>query len=185
MKPLFSCATLLLMLCLTVGCEHRHQEGCGHDHGDCGHDHDAVTSEGTAPVAADAVVSENSTTTEADAHAAAHVPPHKQFFAEFPGHKYALELILDENSDKVTVLLGNAHFEPLAMAVETVELQAMVENAPKVFTLTKGETADGEILKYELTDASLKTLLLETEGKGISVKFELDEAPFTTELKKF
>ncbi|MDO4583211.1 MAG: hypothetical protein Q4D62_03810 [Planctomycetia bacterium] len=178
-KRFWGCVGLVVLSLVVAGCEKQPSAECGHE--GCGHDHgESVTS-----VAPDAIAATNPATSEADAHAAAHVPPHKQFFAEFPGHKYALEVILDENSDNVTGLLGNAHFEPIAVAVETVDLQAMVDGTPKVFTLTKVATAEGEVLKYELADAALKTLLQSAEIKGVSAKFELEGTPFTAELKKF
>ncbi|MDO4570098.1 MAG: hypothetical protein Q4D38_06935 [Planctomycetia bacterium] len=141
---------------------HVHDENCGHDHSD--HDaHDAAS--------------------EADAHAALHISHYKQWVVNFPGHKYALEVTTQDADNIVRAYLTNAHFEPIAAGVESVEIRCVVSDAPQSFTLAKVETAAGESLRFELASDELKALL-RGESLNASAVVEIDGAPFSADFEK-
>ena len=96
-----------------------------------------------------------------DAHAALHQSKHGGVIAEFPGHKYALEIIEDEATGLVTAFVTDAHFNPTEVDAQEVQLNFTVAGTPKTYTLTQTEQESGKPATFALTDAELAELICE------------------------
>ncbi|MCL1894178.1 MAG: hypothetical protein FWG02_08100 [Holophagaceae bacterium] len=94
-----------------------------------------------------------------DAHQALHTTKYNQVLVEFPGHKYSMEIIVEEESHEVTAFLTNAHFEVVDVSANEVKLDFIVASKPKSFTLVRTPQDDGQPVKFILKDAELATLI--------------------------
>lgn len=141
-KTIFSALALVTVCCLVL-----FTQGCGHSHE---HEQDHARDRSmTSP-----------NTAKPDAHAALHAPKQGGVFAEFPGHKYAVEIIGDETTGLVTALLTNAHFEPIAVNSTEIQLNFVVNGTPKTFVLAvRAEQEEGKPAAFTLTDKELATLV--------------------------
>ena len=150
--------------------DHEHTEACDHDHEHteaCDHDHEHDHE-------------------QEETHAHVHPDPtYKQYYAGFPGHKYAVEVVTNEETNVVTAYLTDAHYAPVSVAANEITLQYIVDSAPQSVTLAKAETASGEALRYTLDNEALKTLLKGDACPEITVSVEVDGVPVTATLKKF
>jgi len=148
---------------VTVFCLILFVQGCNHNHS----------------------VHEQSTgTTADDAHAALHKPKYNNVLAEFPGHKYALEIIDDETTGLVTVFLTDAHFESIAIDATEVQLNFIIEGAPKVFTLIRTEQEAGKPATFTLTDPELAALICEGWQGNAIASVEISGKPNNAKLIK-
>lgn len=148
--------------------------GCGHDHGpgsDHSHDVPVATTGGNGAVV--------------DAHAASHVSKYNEVMAEFPGHKYALEIIDEkETTGLVTAFLTDAHFEPTEVDATELRLNFIVGGQPKVFILPRIPQDSGKPATFTLTDIELATLNCEGWVGEASVAVEIGGVPYSTKLIK-
>lgn len=151
---------IVAVLGLAVGCgEHSHNEEGGHSH---------------APAVAPAT----------DAHAALHATRYNEVLVEFPGHKYAMEIIDDETTGLVTAFLTDAHFAPCAVDAQEVRLNFVVGGQPKVFTLARSPQEAGKPATFTLTDTELATLNCEGwEGTAMAM-VEIGGVPYQAPLVK-
>lgn len=119
---------------------------------------------------------------ERDAHAALHQSKHGGVIVEFPGHKYALEVIDDETTGLVTAFLTDAHFAPITVDTQAVQLNFMVDGAPKTYTLSRIETVSGKPATFTFTDAELANLICDGwQGEATAV-VEISGSPYSAKL---
>jgi hypothetical protein len=160
MKTTISATMIFVTLCcailLTQGC------GDNHDHG-------------TAPAG----------TAAQDAHAALHKTKYNEVLVEFPGHKYAMEIIDEmETTGLVKAFLTDAHFNPVAVDTKEVQLNFMVEGQPKAYTLTRIEQASGEPATFTFTDKDLATLICEGWQGEATASVEIGGTPYKAKMVK-
>ena len=118
-----------------------------------------------------------------DDHAALHQPKYGNIFAEFPGHKYAVEIIDEkETTGLVTAFITDAHFDPIAVDATEVRLNFIIDGAPKVFTLTRAEQKEGEPVPFTLTDKELATLNCEGWQGDATVSVVIGGVPYSAKL---
>ncbi|MGL4944200.1 MAG: hypothetical protein ACRC46_13545 [Thermoguttaceae bacterium] len=146
--------------------------GCGE------HEHSADDGHGHAPAPAPAKSAD-------DAHAALHATKYNEVLVEFPGHKYAMEIIDEkETTGLVTAFLTDAHFDPCEVDAQEVRLNFVVGGQPKVFTLTRSPQEAGKPATFTLTDAELAALNCEGwEGNAMAI-VEISGVPYQAPLKK-
>ncbi len=152
-------AAMCCMILLSQGCgQHdEHSPGDGHDHG---------------PSAA-------------NDHAALHKTKYNEVMAEFPGHKYALEIIDEkETTGLVTAFITDAHFEPTTVDAKEVRLNFMVDGKPKSYTLTRTEQETGKPAAFTLKDMELATLNCEGWKGEATVSVEIGGTPYNAKLVK-
>jgi len=135
----------------------------------CGHDHDGTSSGRPGE----------------DAHAALHQPKYKETLVEFPGHKYAMEIIDDEETGLVTAFLTDAHFDPIEIDTKEVRLHFMVDGKPKTYTLTRAEQESGQPAAFTLLDKELATLNCEGWQGEATASVEIGGTPYSAKLVKF
>jgi hypothetical protein len=118
---------------------------------------------------------------EQDDHAALHKTKYNEVLVEFPGHKYAMEIIDEaETTGLVTAFLTDAHFDPITVDAQEVRLNFVMAGSPKTFTLTRTEQQAGEPATFTLTDMELATLICESPvhqlltWSGVSLNLRLD-----------
>jgi hypothetical protein len=122
----------------------------------------------------------------ADAHDDhAHTPKYNEVMVEFPGHKYAMEII-DENGTTglVTAFLTDAHFEPVEVDAKEVQLNFMIAGSPKSFKLTRIPQEIGKPATFTLTDMQLATLNCEGWEGEATATVNIGGAPYTSKLVK-
>jgi len=119
-----------------------------------------------------------------DDHAALHQSKYNETLVEFPGHKYAMEIIDDEATGVVTAFLTDAHFEPVAIAATEVRLNFLVEGKPKTFTLTRTEQETGQPATFTLTDMELAVLNCEGWEGEATASVTIDGVPYTAKMVK-
>ena len=119
---------------------------------------------------------------EHDAHAALHKPKHNQIIAEFPGHKYAMEIV--ENGDSVTAYLTDAHFAPIQLDVQEVKLDFIVDEKPASYTLKRTADESGKPATFTADDKELAELCCDGWHGEAMATFELAGAPYRTKLTK-
>jgi len=158
MKTTLYSLLFLVALCCVIGC------GQPHDHG---------------PASKDGM------TRNPDVHAALHQPKHNEVLVEFPGHKYAMEIIDEkETTGLVTAILTNAHFEPVAVDAKEVRLNFIIDGSPKTFTLTRTEQEEGKPATFTLTDKELAVLTCEGWQGEATASVEIDGTPYNSKLVK-
>ena len=151
-----------LILCLIL-----FAQGCGQSHTpDDGHDHGAVSNND-------------------DAHAALHKTKYNETLVEFPGHKYAMEIIDDEETGQVTAFLTDAHFDPIEVDTKEVRLNFMVDDKPKTYTLTRAEQEPGQPAAFTLLDKELAALNCVGWQGEATASVEIGGAPYSAKLVKF
>ena len=124
-------------------------------------------------------------TTKQDAHAALHKTKYNEVLVEFPGHKYAMEIIDEkETTGLVTAFLTNAHFEPIAVDAKEVRLNFVVDGNPKTYTLTRIETETDKPATFTLTDKELATLNCEGWQGEATATVDIDGTPYTAKMVK-
>ena len=147
---------------ITLCCTILLTQGCKDDHD---HNH------GTAPAGQ-------------DAHAALHKPKYNEVLIEFPGHKYAMEVIHDETTGLVTAFLTDAHFEPVAVDAKEVRLNFVVDGKPKTYTLTRTEQETGKPATFTLTDKDLAVLTCDGWQGEASASVEVGGTPYKAKMVK-
>jgi len=112
-------------------------------------------------------------------------PRYNEVLVEFPGHKYAMEIIDEkETTGLVTAFLTDAHFEPTEVDAQEVRLNFLVEGTPKAFTLTRSPQEAGKPATFTLTDMELATLICEGwQGEATAV-VEIGGVPYNSKLIK-
>jgi len=156
-------ATLILCLILFA-------QGCGQSHTpDDGHDHGAAVQSGK----------------DGDAHAALHKTKYNETLVEFPGHKYAMEIIDDDETGLVTAFLTDAHFDPIEVDTKEVRLHFMVDGNPKTYTLIRAEQEPGKPATFTLFDKELAALNCEGWQGEATASVEIGGAPYSAKLVKF
>ena len=121
----------------------------------------------------------------ADAHAALHKTKYNEVLVEFPGHKYAMEIIDErETTGLVTAFLTDAHFDPVEVDTQETRLNFVVGGSPKTFTLTRIEQKAGEPATFTLTDMELATLICEGWQGDATAAVEINGSPYNAKLEK-
>ena len=143
-------------------------QGCGQNScsSDCDHDHGTPS--------ANAAGHDN----------CVHEPKYNNVIAEFPGHKYALEVIDDEATGLVTAFLTDAHFDPVSAEAQEVRLNFVIAGSLKTYTLTRIEQTAGKPMTFTLTDMGLATLICEGWQGNATALVEIDGAPYNAKLVK-
>lgn len=118
-------------------------------------------------------------------HAALHKTKHEQVKVEFPGHKYAMEII-NENEDEglVAAFLTDAHFDPTEVDTQEVRLNFVVDGQPKAFVLPRVEQEAGQPAKYTLQDKELSELICDGWKGDATASIEVGGNPFNAKLVK-
>ncbi|MCL2624137.1 MAG: hypothetical protein FWD31_10780 [Planctomycetaceae bacterium] len=112
-------------------------------------------------------------------------PRYNEVLVEFPGHKYAMEIIDEkETTGRVTAFLTDAHFEPTAVDAQEVRLNFIVEDKPKSFTLSRTPQEAGKPATFTLTDMELATLLCEGWQREATASVEIGGVPYNSKLIK-
>ena len=134
-------------------------QGCGR-----GHDHSPATQGGSRHL---------------------HPSKHNATIVEFPGHKYAMEIIDEkETTGLVTAFLTDAHFEPIEVDVNEVQLNFTVDSQSRTFTLTRIERELGEPATFTLLDMELATLNCEGWQGEATASVEIGEVTYSAKLLK-
>ncbi len=168
MKKTIHSALALVAICCMVFLA----QGCGKP-ADDGHAHGP---DGTHP-AHDAPA--------AQAGGDVHKPKYNEVMAEFPGHKYAMEIIDEkETTGLVTAFITDAHFEPTAVDAKELRLNFMVDGKPKTYTLTRTEQEAGKPVAFTLKDMELATLNCEGWKGEATVSVEIGGTPYNAKLVK-
>ena len=123
-------------------------------------------------------------TASASCETEAHKPKYNQVLAEFPGHKYAMEIIDDEATGLVTAFLTNAHFEPTAVDAKEVRLNFLIVGKPKTFVLTRAEQEAGKPATFTLTDTELAELACDGWQGEAAASVEIGGVPYSAKLIK-
>jgi len=120
-----------------------------------------------------------------DAHAALHQTKYNEVLVEFPGHKYAMEIIDEkETTGLVTAFLTDAHFDSVAVDAQEVRLNFVVTGSPKTYILTRTEQEAGKPATFSLTDMELATQLCEGWQGDATASVEIGGTPFNAKLVK-
>ena len=155
------------LILVAIGCLLLLAQGCGQ----CGSTCDRASAPPETP--------------KQDAHAALHKTKYNEVLVEFPGHKYAMEIIDEkETTGLVTAFLTNAHFEPIAVDAKEVRLNFVVDGNPKTYTLTRTEQEEGKPATFTLTDKELATLNCEGWQGEATATVEIDGTPYTAKMVK-
>ena len=157
-KPVTSVLALIIIGSLVL-----FAQGCKDDH-----DHGTAAPQGTPGH---------------DDHAARHIPKHGGVVAEFPGHRYAVEIIEDDTTSLVTAFVTDAHFEPVAVDAAEVRLNFTVEGTPKTYTLARSNPDDTPAA-FTLTDAELAALICDGWQGDATASVEIGGRPNTAKLGK-
>ena len=132
--------------------------------------------------------SDNGTQTKmaaTDDHAALHQSKYHEVLVEFPGHKYAMEIIDErETTGLVTAFLTDAHFATISVDAKEVRLNFMVDAKPKSFTLPRIPQEEGQPATFTLTDMELATLICEGWQGEATASVEIDGTPYNAKLQK-
>jgi|GEM_PF-2424425 len=143
-------------------------QGCtpGHNEND-GHDHAAETSGG------------------GHGHDVKILSKYKEVVVEFPGHKYAMEIIDEkETTGLVTAFVTDADFEPTEVDAREVRLNFMVDGKPKTLILTRIPQETGKPAIFTLTDMELATLICEGWRGEATATIEIGGIPYNSKLVK-
>ena len=123
-----------------------------------------------------------SKSTPQDAHAALHQMKYNDILVEFPGHRYSMEIIHDADG-LVTAFLTDAHFNPIAVDAETVQLNFNVGGEPKSYTLSRSEQESGKPATFTFTDKELAALLDGWQGEA-TASVEIGGKPNSAKMIK-
>ena len=180
MKTTFYTTLALVAICMIFaaqGCDHAHDHANDHD----GHDHATTAPDGTSKNAG------NVQSTQ-DAHAALHKPKFNNVLVEFPGHKYAMEIIDDDKiPGLVLAILTDAHFTPVTVDAQEVYLNLVVDGNPKTYTLSRivrSIPKTGEPAAFTLTDTELAQLICEGWRGEATASVEIGGTPYNAKLVK-
>ena len=120
-----------------------------------------------------------------DAHAALHKTKYNEVFVEFPGHKYAMEIIDEkETTGLVTAFLTDAHFDPATVDTKEVRLNFVIDGKPKTYTLPRIEQEADKPATFALTDLELATLLCEGWQGDATASVVIDGTPYNAKMTK-
>lgn len=165
-----------------------HFEGDGHNHGNAhfegdGHDHGKAHFEG-----------------DGHDHGKENRPKHNQMAAEFPGHKFAMEIavkdvkvIVDRKERAIPTVfayLTDSHFKPIHADVKEVRLNFVIDKKPKSFVLlpVKVDPKTAKDVKrplvFELKDPMLVKLISSGWKGDASVSMRVGKTPFNAKLVK-
>lgn len=114
-----------------------------------------------------------------------HQGKYKEVLVEFPGHKYAMEIIDErETTGLVTAFLTDAHFEPVEVDAKEVKLNFVIKGTPKIFTLPRIEQGAGKPATFTLTDMELATLNCEGWEGEATASIMIGDVPHKSKLIK-
>ncbi|MDR2755605.1 MAG: hypothetical protein LBC20_07850 [Planctomycetaceae bacterium] len=115
----------------------------------------------------------------------AHKPKYDEVIVEFPGHKYAMEIIDEkETTGLVTAFVTDAHFEPVQIDANEVRLNFIVSGKPKTYTLTRTQSEEGKPATFTLKDMELATMNCEGWEGEATATVEISGVPYTAKLVK-
>lgn len=188
-RTIFSMLVILSLLSAgMVFAQGGHFAGDGHDHdsghfdGD-GHDHGSGHSDG-----------------DGHDHGKEGKPKHNQMAAEFPGHKFSMEIAVKEVKEVVNgkeqavptvfAFLTDAHFKPIQADVKEVRLNFVIDKKPKSFVLLpvkvdpKAEKIPSRPSVFELKNPELAKLISGGWKGDASVSMRVGKTPYNTKLMK-
>lgn len=114
-----------------------------------------------------------------------HQSKYNEVLVEFPGHKYAMEIIDEkETTGLVTAFITDAHFEPVAVDAQEVKLNFMIKGSPKTYTLTRAPQEAGKPATFTLTDMELATMNCEGWEGEATASVKIDGTPYNSKLVK-
>ena len=181
--------TIYTTLALAAICMFMTAQGCNKGKEEHGHDHDH--DHGAAKTAHDddhghrAAPAGGTAQSAEAAHAALHRPKYNEVLVEFPGHRYAMEIIDEkETTGLVTAFVTDAHFTPVTVDAQEVRLNFVIGGAPKAFTLTRAAQEAGKPATFTLTDMELATLICEGWQGDATASVEIGGTPFNAKLVK-
>jgi len=112
-----------------------------------------------------------------------HTPKYNEIMVEFPGHKYAMEIIDEkETTGLVTALITDAHFEPTEVDATEVRLNFTVNGNPKTYTLPRTSQETGKPVAFILTNMELATLCCEGWQGEATASVEINGTPYSSKL---
>lgn len=118
-------------------------------------------------------------------HAGLHQSKYNEVLVEFPGHRYAMEIIDEkETTGLVTAFLTDAHFEPVEVDTTEVRLNFIVDGAPKTYSLVRVPKENGKPAIFTLTDMELATLNCEGWKGEATATIEVSGTPYSAKLIK-
>lgn len=109
---------------------------------------------------------------------------YKNVYGEFPGHKYAVEIVENEETGLVSAHFTDAHFEPTFVNASEIKLQFVIDGTPKAYVLARSEQEEGKPSIFTATDKDLAHLLSDGWKGEATANIEIDGSPFIAELKK-
>lgn len=157
---------LACFLAVQVGCTSKAPEKSG---GEDGKKTEAKTNEKTEAAAHD------------HSHGDIH-PKYHQVYAEFPGHRHAIEIIVDESNGGAIAYLTDAHFEAKEFGVTEIIVSCMIDGSPKTFTLSREGTDTPE--KFVSDDKELGNVIQHGWTGTATARFQLGERPYSVDLKR-
>ena len=133
---------------------------------------------GTAPAS-------GTTSSGTAGHDHAHQSKYNEVLVEFPGHKFAMEIIDEkETTGLVTAFLTDAHFDPVEVDTKEVRLNFMIDGKPTSYTLFRAEQESGKPATFTRTDMELATLLCEGWQGDATASVMINGTPYSAKLVK-
>lgn len=127
-------------------------------------------------------------------------PKHNQVAAEFPGHKYSIEIAVKEMKEKVGdkdivvpvvfAHVTDAHFDPIFVEAKEIRLNFIVDKKPKSFVLLpvkvdpKAEKDSKRPSVFELKDPALAKLISAGWTGNAMVAMQVGKTPYNAKLMK-
>ena len=127
-------------------------------------------------------------------------PKHNQVIAEFPGHRYSLEIAVkpvkemvngeERSIPTVFAYVSDAHFEPLLIEAKEIRLNFIVDRQPKSFVLlpakaeanAKKDTKPQSI--FELKSPELAKLISDGWQETAQASMVVGKTPYTARMVK-
>lgn len=122
-----------------------------------------------------------------DAHAehSHEIGPNGGALAILGGHQYHAEVLADEDSGVIDVLITDAEFKPTSIDAKELAINMMVDDKPSQYVFPLAETAEGEPVKFSLTDPALAELIADAAWEGDArVAIEIGGTPYSETLAK-
>ena len=101
------------------------------------------------------------------------------------GHQYHAEVLADEASGAVDVLITDPDFKPIAIDAKELALNLMIDKKPSSYVFRPAEAVEGEPAKFSLTDPELAELIADVAWEGDArVSIEIGGTPYSETLAR-